>query len=127
MSFAPVGDKAVQIFKPTLNPQYARFYAMQSTPTYRKDSSLSHEHFPDIKVIAYEGPKTKNRLAFRHYNPDEVVGNKGLHVRDVGEVADADCRRLRLSSARSDCTKGQARNEARAPLAQGLPGERQQR
>ena len=56
---------------------------MQSTPALGKDSSLSHEHFPDIQAIAYEGPKTKNRLAFRHYNPDEVVGNQTMreHLR----------------------------------------------
>lgn len=44
---------------------------------------MSQEFFPKIKPIAYEGPKTKNRLAFRHYNPDEVVGKKTMreHLR----------------------------------------------
>src|SRR4051812_16939473 len=40
-------------------------------------------HFPDISTIAYEGPKTDNALAFRHYNPDEVVDGKSMadHLR----------------------------------------------
>ena len=44
---------------------------------------MSQEHFPKIGKIQYEGPKTKNRLAFRHYNPDEVVGKKKMkdHLR----------------------------------------------
>lgn len=39
---------------------------------------MSQEFFPKIKPIAYEGPKTKNRLAFRHYNADEVVAGKKM-------------------------------------------------
>jgi xylose isomerase len=40
-------------------------------------------HFPRIKTIAYEGPKSANPLAFHHYNPDEVVDGKKLsaHLR----------------------------------------------
>ncbi|MBK1789833.1 xylose isomerase [Persicirhabdus sediminis] len=40
-------------------------------------------HFPTINKIQYEGPKTRNPLAFRHYNPDEVVGEKTMreHLR----------------------------------------------
>ncbi len=40
-------------------------------------------HFPRIKTIAYEGPKTTNALAFRHYNPDEVIDGKTMaaHLR----------------------------------------------
>ncbi len=39
--------------------------------------------FPDIPKIAYEGPDSKNPLAFRHYNPDEVVEGKTMrdHLR----------------------------------------------
>ena len=39
--------------------------------------------FPEIKKIAYEGPKSKNPLAFKHYNPDEVVEGKTMrdHLR----------------------------------------------
>lgn len=40
-------------------------------------------HFPKIRAIAYEGPKSANALAFRHYNPEEVVDGKTLaqHLR----------------------------------------------
>jgi xylose isomerase len=39
--------------------------------------------FPNITNIQYEGPKSKNPLAFKHYNPDEVVAGKTLreHMR----------------------------------------------
>jgi xylose isomerase len=35
-------------------------------------------HFPKIKTIAYEGPKSTNPLAFKHYNPVEKVDGKTL-------------------------------------------------
>ena len=40
-------------------------------------------HFPKIASIAFEGPKSENPLAFRHYNPDEVIDGKSLkeHLR----------------------------------------------
>ena len=40
-------------------------------------------HFPKIKTIAYEGPKSANALAFKHYNPDEVIDGRPLsaHLR----------------------------------------------
>jgi xylose isomerase len=34
--------------------------------------------FPDISPIRFEGPSTDNMLAFRHYNPDEVVEGKTM-------------------------------------------------
>ncbi|RMG03401.1 MAG: xylose isomerase [Planctomycetota bacterium] len=34
--------------------------------------------FPDIPKIPYEGPDSKNPLAFRHYNADEVVEGKTM-------------------------------------------------
>jgi xylose isomerase len=39
--------------------------------------------FPDVPKIAYDGPDSKNPLAFRHYNPDEVVEGKPMkdHLR----------------------------------------------
>jgi xylose isomerase len=39
--------------------------------------------FPAIPAIAYEGPATDNPLAFRHYNPDEIIAGKSLreHLR----------------------------------------------
>lgn len=39
------------------------------------------EFFPGVPVIEYEGPKSKNPLAFKHYNPDEVV--EGQKLRDL--------------------------------------------
>lgn len=36
--------------------------------------------FPDVEKIEYEGPESKNPLAFRWYNPDEVV--EGVTMRD---------------------------------------------
>ena len=40
-------------------------------------------HFPKIKSIAFEGTSSRNPLAFRHYNPDEVVDGKTMrdHLR----------------------------------------------
>jgi xylose isomerase len=34
--------------------------------------------FPEIQKISYEGPDSKNPLAFRWYNPDEVVEGKTM-------------------------------------------------
>ncbi len=41
------------------------------------------EFFPGIDKIKYEGPKSKNPLAFKHYNASEKVGNKTMrdHLR----------------------------------------------
>lgn len=40
-------------------------------------------YFPNIEKIKYEGPKTDNPFAFRHYNPDEVILGKTMkeHLR----------------------------------------------
>jgi xylose isomerase len=40
-------------------------------------------HFPTVPVIPYEGPGTDNPLAFRHYNPDEVIEGRTMaeHLR----------------------------------------------
>jgi xylose isomerase len=39
--------------------------------------------FPDVAKIKFEGPDSKNPLAFRHYNPDEMVEGKSMkaHLR----------------------------------------------
>ncbi len=39
---------------------------------------MSDEAFPDIPKIEFEGPDSKNPLAFKHYNKDEVVGGKPM-------------------------------------------------
>ncbi|HYE82234.1 MAG TPA: xylose isomerase [Clostridia bacterium] len=36
------------------------------------------EFFKSIKKIKYEGPGTDNPLAFRYYNPDEIVGGRTM-------------------------------------------------
>ncbi len=43
----------------------------------------SRPHFPRIKRIAYEGTGSSNPLAFRHYNPDEVIDGRTMseHLR----------------------------------------------
>uniref|UniRef100_A0A7C4QPJ9 Xylose isomerase n=1 Tax=Schlesneria paludicola TaxID=360056 RepID=A0A7C4QPJ9_9PLAN len=42
-------------------------------------------YFPEVSKIAYEGPRSKNRLAFKHYNPDEVV--EGQTMRELFRFA----------------------------------------
>jgi xylose isomerase len=39
------------------------------------------DFFPEIPVIRYEGPASKNPLSFKHYNPDEFV--EGYKLRDL--------------------------------------------
>ncbi len=43
----------------------------------------SKEFFPGISRIQYEGPDSKNPLAFKHYNPEELVEGKSMkdHLR----------------------------------------------
>ena len=35
-------------------------------------------YFPDVPKVAFEGPKSTNPFAFRHYNPSEVVEGKTM-------------------------------------------------
>ncbi|SIQ99983.1 D-xylose isomerase [Rhizobium sp. RU20A] len=44
---------------------------------------MSTGFFGDIQKIKYEGPESNNPLAFRHYNPDEIVMGKRMedHLR----------------------------------------------
>jgi len=39
--------------------------------------------FPEVEKIVYEGPDSKNLLAFHHYNPEEIVEGKPMreHLR----------------------------------------------
>lgn len=48
-----------------------------------KKTIRSKEAFPDIPPIRYEGPDSKNPLAFKWYNPDEIVEGKPMkeHLR----------------------------------------------
>ncbi len=49
----------------------------------RDIESMPKSFFPEIERIKYEGPKSKNPLAFKHYNADEVVEGKTMrdHLR----------------------------------------------
>ena len=40
-------------------------------------------YFPDVPIISYEGPKSTNPLAFRHYNATEMIDGKSMkdHLR----------------------------------------------
>ncbi len=40
----------------------------------------NQQAFPDLPTVRYEGPDSKNPLAFRHYNPDEEI--EGRSMRD---------------------------------------------
>ena len=44
---------------------------------------MRDEFFPNVGRIAYEGPGSRHPLAFKHYNPDEMVGGKTMrdHLR----------------------------------------------
>ena len=44
---------------------------------------MSKSSFPNIRQISYEGPRSKNPLAFKHYNADEIVAGKTMrdHLR----------------------------------------------
>src|SRR5271165_5643573 len=44
---------------------------------------MNDEYFKGISRIEYEGPKTRRALAFRHYDPNEMIGGKTLkdHLR----------------------------------------------
>lgn len=35
-------------------------------------------YFPEVQAVHYEGPSSTNPLAFRHYNPEEVVEGKSM-------------------------------------------------
>ena len=43
----------------------------------------ARSHFPQISRIAYEGPKSTSALAFKHYDPAEVIEGRTLkeHLR----------------------------------------------
>src|SRR3954468_13959577 len=45
--------------------------------------SKAKAYFPAISKIQYEGPRSRNPLAFKHYNPDERVEGKTMkeHLR----------------------------------------------
>ncbi|KAF0095473.1 MAG: xylose isomerase [Puniceicoccaceae bacterium 5H] len=54
---------------------------LRPNPTF-----IMSEAFPNVPKIPYEGPKSRNPLAFKHYNRDEVVAGKSMaeHLRFAG-------------------------------------------
>ena len=40
----------------------------------------SRSHFPRIRPIAYEGTKSTQALAFRHYNPEEIIDGRTMEA-----------------------------------------------
>ncbi len=44
---------------------------------------MSKSAFPEVSKIKFEGPKSKNPLAFKHYNADEKIAGKPMrdHLR----------------------------------------------
>ena len=46
------------------------------SPTYPMKKNRSS--FFQTPAIAFEGPQSTNALAFRHYNPDEVIDGRTL-------------------------------------------------
>src|SRR5689334_15111048 len=54
-----------------------------SPPIERGKGEPMAEFFPGVPKIQYGGPKSRNPLEFKHYNPDEEVGGKPMkdHLR----------------------------------------------
>jgi len=54
-----------------------------STTNYKTMGDCMKSFFPGIKKIQYEGPKSKELLAFKYYDENEVIGKKTLkeHLR----------------------------------------------
>jgi xylose isomerase len=60
-----------------------RFSAGGSSQPLRMKGQSMPPAFPEIKRIPYDGPDSKQPLAFKHYNPDELVEGKPMkdHLR----------------------------------------------
>lgn len=59
------------------------FFTVVVKYKYRIGDQIMSEYFAGIPKINYEGSKTDNPLAFRYYNPEELVGGKTMkeHLR----------------------------------------------
>ena len=66
-------------FSRCLTEVLQRILYEKSTNNNMKNKSA----FPEVKAIQFEGPKSKNPLAFKHYNADEIVEGKTMrdHLR----------------------------------------------
>src|SRR5260221_8399794 len=47
------------------------------------EAVMTKQAFPDVSTIKYEGPQSKNPLAFKHYNATEKIDGKPMrdHLR----------------------------------------------
>ena len=50
---------------------------------------IMQTYFDQLDRVRYEGPKTTNPLAFRHYNPDEMVLGKRMEEHCLLYTSDA--------------------------------------
>ena len=59
------------------------YYNLSHPPKSKTYKTIPTPYFSEVSKIAYEGPKSKNPLAFKHYNPDELVEGKSMreHLR----------------------------------------------
>src|SRR6266705_1501382 len=64
-------------------PCQSSVQAIQSRLATTQRQIIMPSTFPDVSKIQFEGAKSKNPLAFKHYNPDEVVEGKTMkeHLR----------------------------------------------
>src|SRR5690606_24831000 len=60
--------------------QHGRFACWVETHVKAPERDCTMSAFPEIQKIRYEGPDSKNPLAFRHYNEDEIV--EGVSMKD---------------------------------------------
>ena len=72
--------------------------------------------FPDVEKIVYEGPESKNPLAFRWYNEDEMVEGKTMkdHFRFIGG---SQCKCCHRRKPVTDCDHGTDHDFMRCVLA----------
>ena len=43
-------------------------------------------YFKDIPKIKFEGPKSTNPLAFKHYNPSQKIEGKAMYLERLGDT-----------------------------------------
>ncbi len=74
---------------------------------------IMQTYFDRVDRVRFAGPKTDNPLAFRHYNPDEIVLGKRMadHLRlpPVTGITSAGMARICLAPARLSVLAGRGR------------------
>src|SRR5436305_14449550 len=53
-------------------------YGVRVPPQLHTRPGAAMAFFPEVSKIRYEGPESTNALAFRHYNPDEIIEAKPM-------------------------------------------------